>query len=223
MKKLSILTLALLPLLFSISSAQASVNETSINFTTTASIKVVPDTDTLVFSVTGVGGDSLETKTIYTEAEGAVNELIKNQKVDKKYIKTNSIYSYDSVDSSNKPTYTLTKTTSIIFNSIDKASLFIDKLTEIKNVSVNSNSLSVSGSQVLDDQLLKLATAKAKKRANLYAKSLGFKRAILIKLSESSQPIYPGPIMYADKVASPGIDAGSTDSSMVITTEWRLI
>lgn len=195
----------------------------TVSFTTTASLELVPDKDVIGVTLTGSGSSAAEAKSAYVTVESAFNALVKESAILKKNVATNSVYSYNSIDTNNVSTFYLTKSASVTFLDVAKGSLFLDQLTNINGVTINSNQLSISNPEAFEDKLVAKATASAKKKALTYAKGLGYKRVVLVKLTQNDSS-YPGPIMYAsaEKSSDINIDPGTTKQSIAVSSTWRL-
>ena len=220
-KTKAFLILLILPLLML--STPANAASPTVSFNTTASIELTPDKDIIGVTLTGSGSTSIEAKSAYVAVESAFNALVKDSAILKKNVATNSVYSYNSIDTNNVSTFYLTKSASITFLDITKGSLFLDQITNINGITVNSNQLSISNPEAFDNKLVAKATASAKKKALSYAKGLGYKRVVLVKLTQNDSS-YPGPIMYAsaEKSSDINIDPGTTKQNITVSSTWRL-
>lgn len=218
------LTTLLLVVLSIFVTSEAIAASPQISFTTTVNVEIVPDKDSINLNIMGEGATAEEAKSAYSKAETDFNMLITEQKLPKKNITTNNINSYNTTDINNNEKFYFSKNTTVVFFDIKKAEMFLEAVTRISNITINSNTLSISNPSKFEEDLLKKASKGAKARAFSYAKNLGYKKARLVKLSEGSVNNFPVPI-YAvakDVASSPSIDPGTSQLSLTITTTWLL-
>ncbi len=197
-----------------------------ISVNTTANTEIAPDVAEISFAVKTIDLKSMQKATILNKeiSDKVFSQLklmIDVQNGD--YIKTsdfsaNPIYSYQN-SKKNFERYEVSNTVIVHTKSIDKVGLMIDKAIEVGATNVDNLSFSVSNYESQCNDLIAIATKKAKTRAEVIAQTLGESINGINNISTScSTNNYNPPRLYMAKnmisdVAAESSTAGGTSIS----------
>jgi uncharacterized protein YggE len=224
------LTLTLL--LSEVPSASATTSGVSVQGTGT--VKVTPDTVRLTAVISFVGTtNSAASKAVSTSA-ATFRAVLKEKKVSTKDIQSTNLtiypeYTWTQGQGQELKGYRASQSFTVLIRDETNAGMIIDAAVEASgdNIQVSGVTPIVLDIDDAQDAAREKAVAKAKKKANSYAKLLDFELGKILSVSEISSnynpPIYAMAKASAGAEAAPTeIDLGEQDVTVTVDVRWAI-
>jgi uncharacterized protein YggE len=224
------LTLTLL--LSEVPSASATTSGVSVQGTGT--VKVTPDTVRLTAVISFVGTtNSAASKAVSTSA-ATFRAVLKEKKVSTKDIQSTNLtiypeYTWTQGKGQELKGYRASQSFTVLIRDETNAGMIIDAAVEASgdNIQVSGVTPIVLDIDDAQDAAREKAVAKAKKKANSYAKLLDFEIGKILSVSEISSnynpPIYAMAKASAGAEAAPTeIDLGEQDVTVTVDVRWAI-
>jgi len=195
-------------------------------------VSVKPDIATVNVGVQANGTTVQSVQDTLNKNINAVSQAVKKTGVDEKDIKTSNYNlspMYDYTNSVQRITgYQASSNLTIKVRKIDTANAVIDAATAAGANNVGGITFDVDDKAKAEDEARKLAVADAKTKADLAARTAGFKLGKIINYQESTGGIRPVP-MYAKADMAVGLggaptqlQTGETDIQMSVTLTYEV-
>jgi len=213
-------------------SAPANAADTRyITISATGSTNVVPDAVRIAATVSVIGKTSKEALATASTTSSAVRKALTANKISTKDVATQSVsvfseYTYPANGTPVLSGYRASQSFDITVRAASTAGAVVDAIVEAggDNLQVNSASPFVLDNHKATETARASAVARAKAKANSYAKLLGVKLGKVIYLDETSTPA-PFPIYSAAAKADGSatqIDLGEQKVSVSVTVRWSI-
>ena len=236
--KLSVVrTVAALSVAFALLGAaglSTSANAADIRFITiraTGSTNVVPDAVRITATVSVIGKTSKEALATASTTSAAVRKALTANKIATKDVATQSVsvypeYTYQANGGPILSGYRASQSFDITVREASTAGAVVDAIVDAggDNLQVNSASPFVLDSDKATETARESAVARAKAKANSYAKLLGVKLGKVIYLDETSTPsTYPVYVASAKaEDSATQIDLGEQKVTVSVTVRWSI-
>lgn len=225
-------TLLLLPLSMGVPSALAATSGVSVQGTGT--VKVTPDTVRLNAVISFVGTtNSAASKAVSTSA-AAFRTALRDKKVANKDIQSTNLtiypeYTWTQEKGQELKGYRASQSFTVLIRDEVNAGIIIDAAVDAAGDNIQISGVTPIVLEIDDaqDAAREKAVAKAKKKANAYAKLLDFDLGKILWVSESSSsynpPIFAMAKASADSAAAPTeIDLGEQDVTVTVDVRWSI-
>lgn len=230
---LSALALSLIPLSIGAQSASAATSGVSVQGSGT--VKVAPDTVRLNAVISFVGAtNSAASKAVSTSA-AAFRAALRAKKVASKDIQSQNLtvypeYTWTQEKGQELKGYRASQSFTVLIRDEANAGAIIDDAVEAggDNIQITGVTPIVLDVEDAQDAAREKAVAKAKKKANAYAKLLDFELGKILWVSETSSsynpPIYSMAKAGVSAEAAPPteIDLGEQDVTVTVDVRWAI-
>lgn len=202
-----------------------------ITISATGSTNVVPDAVRITATVSVIGKTSKEALATASTASSAVRKALTANKIATKDVATQSVsvypeYIYLANGAPVLSGYRASQSFDITVRAASTAGAVVDAIVEAggDNLQVNSASPFVLDNDKATETARTSAVARAKAKANSYAKLLGVKLGKVIYLEETSSPsIYPVYVASAKaEDSATQIDLGEQKVTVSVTVRWSI-
>ena len=202
-----------------------------ITISATGSTNVVPDAVRITATVSVIGKTSKEALATASTTSAAVRKALTANKIATKDVATQSVsvypeYTYQANGGPILSGYRASQSFDITVREASTAGAVVDAIVDAggDNLQVNSASPFVLDSDKATETARESAVARAKAKANSYAKLLGVKLGKVIYLDEtstpSSYPVYVASAKAEDSVTQ--IDLGEQKVTVSVTVRWSI-
>ena len=202
-----------------------------ITISATGSTNVVPDAVRITATVSVVGKTSKEALATASSTSSAIRKALTSNKIATKDVATQSVsvfpeYTYPASGTPVLTGYRASQSFDITVRAASTAGAVVDAIVDAggDNLQINSASPFVLDNDKATETARASAIARAKAKANSYAKLLGVKLGKVIYLDETSTPA-PFPIYSAAAKAEDSatqIDLGEQKVSVSVTVRWSI-
>ncbi len=229
------LTLSLALLLAGIGATSASAATSGVSIQGTGTVKVVPDTVRLNATISFVGAtNSAASKAVSTSA-AAFRAALKDKKVATKDIQSQNLtiypeYTWTQEKGQELKGYRASQSFTVLVRDEANAGAIIDASVDAAgdNIQVTGVTPIVLDIDDAQDAAREKAVAKAKKKANAYAKLFDFDLGKILWVSETSSaynpPLYAMAKAGVSAEAAPPteIDLGEQDVTVTVDVRWAI-
>ena len=229
------LTLSLALLLAGIGATSASAATSGVSVQGTGTVKVVPDTVRLNATISFVGAtNSAASKAVSTSA-AAFRAALKDKKVATKDIQSQNLtiypeYTWTQEKGQELKGYRASQSFTVLVRDEANAGAIIDASVDAAgdNIQVTGVTPIVLDIDDAQDAAREKAVAKAKKKANAYAKLFDFDLGKILWVSETSSaynpPLYAMAKAGVSAEAAPPteIDLGEQDVTVTVDVRWAI-
>ena len=224
-------------LMTSANAVTVSAKDRTISLSTTATLKMVPDTIRYSFTLTNNAKTNNAAYQAVAKLGTDITAVLNRHNIKSEYISSSTIGMYPQYDYSNNTQtvtgYNASQNFEVILRDIKTAPTIINDVVNTGGDGITSGSSTayVYDSSNNDEKLRALAISMAKKTASSYAKLAGSKLGSLQSLVEGSNYSSPAPAFYkADAAVAPGapqastaINVGSQTITLTISTVWNMV
>lgn len=216
------------------SAQAASTSARTISLTTTASLKVIPDTIAFSFTLNDTEKSNDAAYKTVSDLGNKVTALLKTEGIASVNITSSTVSLSPVYDYANN-TQTLTgyqanQSFNVVLRSISKAPVLMTKVIDLggNSIVVNSTNAYVYDGSSNDAKLRSLVVTKARNTAKSYARFLGSNLKNIVSLSENPIENNPIPIMFAKAGAlssdstAPSINVGIQTLTVTVSTVWAI-
>lgn len=194
--------------------------DSTISFSGTGEVFAVPDVATFSFSVTKEASTVDEAQKAVEDVISVATQILKDQGVEEKDIKTTSYNVYPRYDYRNTSNfggservfkgYEVSQTTSVKVKEAAKSGDILGKIGALEVTNVSGLSFQVDDTDELKREARQLAIEEAKEKAEALSKDLGVKLVRIISFYEDSNDGgYPYP-MYESAMGGDGMSVKNT-------------
>lgn len=229
------LTLSLALLLAGIGATSASAATSGVSVQGTGTVKVVPDTVRLNATISFVGATNTASSKAVSTSAAAFRAALKDKKVATKDIQSQNLtiypeYTWTQEKGQELKGYRASQSFTVLVRDEANAGAIIDASVDAAgdNIQVTGVTPIVLDIDDAQDAAREKAVAKAKKKANAYAKLFDFDLGKILWVSETSSaynpPLYAMAKAGVSAEAAPPteIDLGEQDVTVTVDVRWAI-